>query len=152
MPKPTLHQVHLSEALPENAVKTPAGGMDKRVTEVGQVTESEDSSREGDTDQDLREQGRPESFRTRGRREGLSGNLTPSSIRLLTGQCAKSGGHWHYLWTPTWRNRVATRSPHARPLLASTRITTQDSEPQSPYSFFMSISACASESGKNDSY
>lgn len=54
--------------------------MDKQVTEVGQVTESEDSSREGDTDQDLREQGRVESFHTRRRREGLSGNLTHSKF------------------------------------------------------------------------
>lgn len=52
--------------------------------------------------------------------------LTSSSIHLLTEQCAKSGGHSLHLWTTTWGNRVASSLPHARPLLASTRITTQD--------------------------
>lgn len=52
--------------------------------------------------------------------------LTASSIHLLTEQCAKSGGHSLHLWTPTWRNRVTSSPPHARPLLASTCITTQD--------------------------
>lgn len=64
-------------------VKTPAGGVvDKRMTEVREVTESDDSSREGDADQDLWEQGRAESSRTTEGRKGLSGNLTHLKFNL----------------------------------------------------------------------
>lgn len=143
MPTRTLHRVHLSETLPQNTVKPRAGGVvDKHVTEVREVTESKDSSREGDADQDLWEQGKAEFSRTTEGIQGLSNS--PPNIAVCQIRWAFASPMNPYL-KEQGRHQPA---PCQASLLASTHRTLS----QSTCFCFVSYFSLCFRSGKNDSH